>query len=108
MAINTVLNLRNTGTIYQEDNELPIPSGALTHDNIDRLIDKMLLSAAITTAAFKNIDNNGLSGLTGIFYENWGSNHKDKKINAWLKNAKVQEAIKTVLGEAQEILKESD
>lgn len=108
MAINTVLNLRNTGTIYQEDNELPIPSGVLTHDNIDNLIDKMLLSAAITTAAFKHIDNNGLAGLTGIFYENWGSNHKNKKINAWLKNIKVQDSIKTVLGEAQEILKEND
>jgi hypothetical protein len=105
MAINTVLNLRNTGTIYQEDNELPIPSGELTNDNIDSLIDNMLLSAAITTAANVHGGSIGLAGLTGVYYENWGSEQKNKKVSIWLKNPKTQDSISAVLEDAKQILR---
>lgn len=108
MAINTVLNLRNTGTIYQEDNELPLPSDELVNDNIEAMINNTLLSASIVTGAANVSGTKGLTGLVGVFYENWGAEKRSKKISLWLKNPKTQDAVTEVLKEAHIILKEGN
>lgn len=108
MAINTVLNLRNTGTIYQEDNELPLPSEEFVNDNIESMINNTLLSAAIVTGSSNLGGVEGLAGLVGVFYENWGSEKRTKKISLWLKTPKTQDSVSAVLKEAHQILQEGN
>lgn len=104
-AINTVFNLRNISTINSDEMEVPLPSDKLVEDNIDALVNNTLLSAAITTAARQDMGKNrDLTGLVGIFYENWGTEHKSKRIKMWVRTSKTQEAIKRVQKIAAQIL----
>lgn len=104
-AINTVFNLRNISTINTEDSEIPLPSEKLVEDNIDNLVNNTLLSAAITTAAKQEMGKaKDITGLVGVYYETWGSEHKSKRIKMWVRSNKVQDAIKRVQRLAGQIL----
>jgi DNA-directed RNA polymerase specialized sigma subunit len=96
-AINTVFNLRNISTINSDDSEIPLPSDKFVEDNIDNLVNNTLLTAAIITAAKQDMGGHrDLVGLVGVYYENWGSEHKSKRIKMWVRSVKTQEAIKRV------------
>lgn len=105
-VINTVANLRNVGTINRdEDHELPLPSESRVEDNIDRLVNNMLLSASLVTAAKTEYKKTkGLNGLLGIYYETWGTEHATKRIKTWVKTNSTQDSIKKVMNKAKEIL----
>lgn len=48
--------------------------------------------------------SNDLTGLIGIYYQTWGSEHKSKQIKSWVKASRTQEAIKRVQQIAAHIL----
>lgn len=108
IVINTVLNLRNISSINRdEEHELPLPADINVEDNLDKLVNNMLLSAAITTAAkeeFKETKN--LVGLIGLYYQTWGSDTPNKKVKSWVKNSSTQEAVKNIMVKAKNILEE--
>jgi hypothetical protein len=108
MMINTVSNLRNVGAIYHDDAELPIPAEGEVEDNIEALVNATLLSATITTAAKRAKVPDGAIGLAGVFYENWGSEHKTKKVSAWLKTDRTQHAVSFILKNAQQMLRQEE
>jgi DNA-directed RNA polymerase specialized sigma subunit len=101
LVINTVVNLRNISTIHTDEADIPIPSNELVDDNLDSLVSNTLLSAAIITACKEDMKNRNanrdLSGLLGIYYENWGQEISTKKIKMWTRSAKTQDTIKRVL-----------
>ncbi len=104
--ISTVFNLRNIGTINSdEEHELQLPSDFRVEENIDRLSNNSILSAAITTAAKQdNSRGKGIIGLVGIYYETWGIEHKTKRIKVWSRTQPTQAAITRVQNKAREIL----
>jgi DNA-directed RNA polymerase specialized sigma subunit len=105
VAINTVFNLRNIATIHAEESEIPIASDLYVEDNIDNLVNNTLLSAAITTAAKQDmLKTKDITGLLGIYYENWGSDYKSKRVKMWTRSSKTQESIKRVMKIASKIL----
>lgn len=101
MVINTVVNLRNVSTIHTEEEDIPIPSKELVDDNIEKMVNSSILSAAIITAVKEDMlqrnNSKDLSGLLGVYYENWGTEHSSKKIKMWLRTMKTQESIQRVL-----------
>lgn len=101
MVINTVVNLRNVSTIHTEEEDIPIPSKELVDDNIEKMVNSSILSAAIITAVkedmLKRNNTKDLSGLLGIYYENWGTENSSKKVKMWLRTTKTQESIQRVL-----------
>lgn len=101
MVINTVVNLRNVSTIHTEEEDIPIPSKELVDDNIEKMVNSSILSAAIITAVKEDMlqrnNSKDLSGLLGVYYENWGTEHSSKKIKMWLRTTKTQESIQRVL-----------
>lgn len=106
--ITTVTNLRNIGTINRdEEHELPLPSEDRVEENIDRLVNNMLLSAAITTAAKAEYKKGkGLNGLIGLYVETWGKDKVTKKTKTWSKTTSTQESMKRVMKRAKDILEE--
>jgi DNA-directed RNA polymerase specialized sigma subunit len=105
IAINTVFNLRNIATIDSEDSTMPLPSDMSVEENIDSLVSNTLLSAAITTAAKQDMaKTKDITGLLGIYYENWGSEYKSKRIKMWVRSTKTQDAVKRVMRQAGTIL----
>lgn len=101
MVINTVVNLRNVSTIHTEEEDIPIPSKELVDDNIEKMVNSSILSAAIITAVKEDMlqrnNSKDLSALLGVYYENWGTEHSSKKIKMWLRTTKTQESIQRVL-----------
>jgi len=106
--ISTVVALRNQGALYtQEDTELPVPSDEFVEDNLEAMVEKTLLSSAITRAA-SMVGGASVQGLIGVYYENWGKDHRSKRISAWLNTDGTRRAVGKVLGRAREIMERVD
>lgn len=108
--ISTVFNLRNIGTINNdEEHELQLPSDFRVEENIEKISNNYVLSAAITAAAKQdNSRGKGIIGLVGIYYETWGLNHKTKRIKIWSRSQPTQAAITRVQNKAREILQKEE
>lgn len=102
--ISTVVNLRNQQALEYEDYERPIPSHNNTEDNIEALAEAAALSKLITKAAHTDSGNSrkqNLTGLLGLYYNNWGSKDMDRALKTWLKNKTTSQAIKKLLTEVR-------
>lgn len=106
--ISTVANLRNTSALYTpDDNELPVPSEEFVEDNLEAMVERTLLSTSIIKAA-SVLPHNGMHGLLGVYYENWGAGERNKRISAWLNAEVTKRSVGRVLGSARSIMQKSE
>lgn len=106
--ISTVANLRNTSALYTpDDNELPVPSNDFVEDNLEAMVERTLLSTSIIKAA-SVLPHNGMHGLLGVYYENWGAGERNKRISAWLNAEVTKRAVGRVLGSARTIMQKAE
>lgn len=102
--ISTVANLRNTSALYtSEDTELPVPSDEFVEDNLEAMVERTLLSTSIIKAA-STLPHHGMHGLLGVYYENWGSTERNKRISAWLNADVTKRAVARVLTNARAVM----
>lgn len=97
-VINTVFHLRNIATITPETGDIPIAS----HERVDEVIEEnkqvQYLSVIITQIMADNVRNGGdLVGFLALYYTTWGKDKQTKQIKHWLRGAKIQENMHSLL-----------
>lgn len=102
-SIASVANLRTVGTINSEEAPIHIPSPEDITERYEERVNQTLLSAAITSAAFKGKEPNIL-GWLAIYHNTWGD-VKNKKLLPTADQKTITNKANIILKDSQDKLK---